>query len=285
MIKTLNRRALAGWLGGDLYSPTKPNQAATVKSLRKRKPLPGSVRELRDRLFANPVPYPTGMERPRTRGACEGGERPCPWVSCRYHLAFDVTPGGSLKVNFPDRDVADMPETCALDVADRGGCGSLSRFASVMNLSFDRAAQVTTEALTCARETATQEGCDLALFVRPSLRKARASRRERRGRTKVDSVIVRLSLADRALIAAAAPNRGLGPWMRDVALKAAHRREACLLQPSTRGRTETAVGVPFRIAEELDLVRAAVQRDRSKGLGPWLRAVALQAAGCPSDAR
>jgi hypothetical protein len=30
--------------------------------------------------------------RPRNRSECKDGPRPCPWVSCRYHLALDVHP-------------------------------------------------------------------------------------------------------------------------------------------------------------------------------------------------
>lgn len=50
--------------------------------------------------------------------------RPCPFVSCRWHLAVDVTGAGSLTENFPDLDVDELTETCALDVADRGGHGA-----------------------------------------------------------------------------------------------------------------------------------------------------------------
>lgn len=34
--------------------------------------------------------------RPRTRAECEGGVRPCPWVSCKHHLAIDVLASGSI---------------------------------------------------------------------------------------------------------------------------------------------------------------------------------------------
>lgn len=64
------------------------------------------------------------VERPATRGECLAGgphaERPCPWVGCKHHLYLDVKPNGSIVMNFPDVDVADMPVSCALDVADRG---------------------------------------------------------------------------------------------------------------------------------------------------------------------
>ena len=56
--------------------------------------------------------------RPRTRGDCEQGERPCPFVSCKHHLYLDVSARtGAIKLNFPDLEVWEMNETCALDVA------------------------------------------------------------------------------------------------------------------------------------------------------------------------
>jgi hypothetical protein len=63
--------------------------------------------------------YPEKLERPKTRGDCKGGIRPCPFVGCRFHLYLEVSHAGSVTVNF-DGEVWDMGETCALDVADRG---------------------------------------------------------------------------------------------------------------------------------------------------------------------
>lgn len=56
-------------------------------------------------------------QRPRTRGDCINGPRPCPWYGCRYHLGLDVTRSGRVIA----ADLDEMTETCALDVADRGG--------------------------------------------------------------------------------------------------------------------------------------------------------------------
>lgn len=70
---------------------------------------------------------------PESRSECRGGERPCPYVSCRFHLLLDVTSDGRLyltrELDEQDEDsIADalreMPETCALDVADRGASTS-----------------------------------------------------------------------------------------------------------------------------------------------------------------
>jgi hypothetical protein len=94
-------------------------------------------------------------ERPRTRGDCLSGgrnaQRPCPWVSCAAHLALDVRDRGAyatVRETFPGVEVWDMPETCALDVADRGGA-ALEEVAALMNLTPERAGRV--EALAVER--------------------------------------------------------------------------------------------------------------------------------------
>jgi hypothetical protein len=86
---------------------------------------------------------------PLTRGGCEEIERPCPLVSCRYHLFLDVDPcTGSIKFNFPDLVDDDetplldeMPETCALDVADRSHV-TLEALGELLNLTRERARQI-----------------------------------------------------------------------------------------------------------------------------------------------
>ena len=67
--------------------------------------------------------YPEAVEgRPQTRAECEGGARPCPYVSCVHHLYLDVSEQtGAIKMNFPDLEPWELTESCALDVADRGG--------------------------------------------------------------------------------------------------------------------------------------------------------------------
>lgn len=81
-------------------------------------------------------------DRPKTRAECEGGCRPCPFVSCKYHLYLDVNPKtGSVKLNFPDLEVEDMPETCVLDIADKGGL-TLEETGDVLNLTRERIRQM-----------------------------------------------------------------------------------------------------------------------------------------------
>lgn len=37
--------------------------------------------------------HPGNEQRPRTRGECKDGPRPCPWVSCRHHLLLEIASG------------------------------------------------------------------------------------------------------------------------------------------------------------------------------------------------
>lgn len=92
--------------------------------------------------------YPeTDYWRPQTRGECIDGPRPCPYVSCKHHLFIDVSPRtGAIKLNFPDLEVWELAESCALDVADRGGT-TLEDVGAIMNLTRERIRQVEVKAL------------------------------------------------------------------------------------------------------------------------------------------
>jgi hypothetical protein len=81
--------------------------------------------------------YPeTDYWKPRTRADCAEGPRPCPFVSCKYHLFIDVSAKtGAIKLNFP-----------ALDVADRGGT-TLEDVGAIMNLTRERIRQLEVKAL------------------------------------------------------------------------------------------------------------------------------------------
>ncbi len=85
--------------------------------------------------------------RPTARSQCVDMERPCPFVSCKYHLYIDVHPvRGSIKINFPDVEVWEMTDTCALDIADRGGI-TLEEVGEIMNLTRERVRQLETQGL------------------------------------------------------------------------------------------------------------------------------------------
>jgi hypothetical protein len=85
-------------------------------------------------------------ERPKTRGECLQMERPCCFVSCKYHLFLDVTQNGSIRLNFPDREIEDMPETCALDVADQDGM-TLEDVGELLNVTRERIRMIEVQAL------------------------------------------------------------------------------------------------------------------------------------------
>jgi hypothetical protein len=89
---------------------------------------------------------PVDVPRPQSRAECTrapGEERePCPWVACKHHLYLDVNPEtGSIKINFPDLEPWEIGETCALDVAERGGI-TLEEVGEIMNLTRERIRQV-----------------------------------------------------------------------------------------------------------------------------------------------
>ena len=80
--------------------------------------------------------------RPQTRGECVNGQRPCPYGACKHDLYLDVNPvTGSIKINFPDVEVWEMQESCALDIAERGG-QTLEEVGAIMNLTRERIRQV-----------------------------------------------------------------------------------------------------------------------------------------------
>ncbi len=90
--------------------------------------------------------------RPRTRADCINGPRPCLFVSCKHNLYLDVNPEtGSIKLNFPDKEIWELEHTCALDVAEKGGI-TLEEVGEIMNLTRERIRQVETRGLAKLRE-------------------------------------------------------------------------------------------------------------------------------------
>jgi hypothetical protein len=142
---------------GALALETAPNTAATAitreqrRSRRKREIRARTIsvkRMTKRELEIGRMLYPeTDYYKPRTRAECADGARPCPYVSCQHHLYLDVSARtGAIKLNFPDLEVWDMNETCALDVADRGGT-TLEDVGAIMNLTRERIRQVEVKAL------------------------------------------------------------------------------------------------------------------------------------------
>lgn len=89
--------------------------------------------------------------RPRTFEECDsvglGDITPCPFVSCKHHLYLDVNERtGSIKFNFPGREVDELPATCALRVAEEGGL-TLDGVADVIGVVRERIRQIEDRAL------------------------------------------------------------------------------------------------------------------------------------------
>lgn len=66
------------------------------------------------------------LRLPVTRGECAAVARPCPWVTCQHHLAG--------------------AESCALDVADRGGA-TLEEVAEALGTTRERVRQIEEKAI------------------------------------------------------------------------------------------------------------------------------------------
>ena len=103
--------------------------------------------------------------RPQTFADCESvglGELfPCPFVSCKHHLYLDVNPRtGSIKLNFPDREVDELPATCALRVSLRGGV-TLEEVADAIGVVRERIRQIEDRALAQLRAAAIDAAEDL----------------------------------------------------------------------------------------------------------------------------
>ena len=137
----------------NLGRPDKGGRTAACAP-RRRRPHTESARQLQRERRSLPIidsdsddDDDDDLAAPALRSECRGGVRPCPWVSCRFHLYLDVNPRtGSLKLNFPDREPGDLSCSCALDVAEEGGL-TLEDVGALLNLTRERARQLESVAL------------------------------------------------------------------------------------------------------------------------------------------
>lgn len=122
----------------DAAEVDKPDSRPRSKTIARKQML----RERRRMIAQGTIPEILDYDRPVRRVECREDKRPCLYVSCRYHLYLDVNPEtGSIKLNFPDKEVWELEETCALDVAERGGI-TLEEVGEIMNLTRERIRQV-----------------------------------------------------------------------------------------------------------------------------------------------
>ncbi len=96
-------------------------------------------------------------ERPRARVDCAEGLRPCPFVSCRYHLLWERKKAiwqrqfrrGERTLREDEvvlMALSSMQATCALDVADAGGV-PLGAVAEILGVKPERVRQIEVRAL------------------------------------------------------------------------------------------------------------------------------------------
>lgn len=118
------------------------------------------------------------IQRPRTRGDCVGGARPCPFVGCAHHLALDITEVGTILLRggyesssgsiaipirmtpedfereadaFIEHFFEQGRESCELDGADAGGL-TLQEVGERSGVTRERVRQIETEALAYLEE-------------------------------------------------------------------------------------------------------------------------------------
>lgn len=89
---------------------------------------------------------PGDVKRPTVLADCADRRAPCPWASCRYHLAVEVTEVGSLKLNHPDRDLVELGATCTFDIVSRGEATG-DEVGAALNISHERVRQIEVRAL------------------------------------------------------------------------------------------------------------------------------------------
>lgn len=109
----------------DVYAVQGNHEARRAAFRASAKPVMEDLRRTsaaRLRVMSEEYPEETAHLRPKTRGDCIDGIRPCPFVSCKHHLYLSVARNGNIKVNFPDVGPEDLPtdRSCTLDVADAG---------------------------------------------------------------------------------------------------------------------------------------------------------------------
>lgn len=99
-------------------------------------------------------------DRPRTRGDCADGPRPCPYVSCQHNLFLDTNEDtGLLTLNFPGLEPDEVPadRSCALDLAERGGA-TLDDVGLLLNVSRERIRQIESKAFARVRRLSKNPG-------------------------------------------------------------------------------------------------------------------------------
>lgn len=68
--------------------------------------------------------------------------RPCPFVWCKHHLYLDVRESGSIVINYPDKEVWELEDSCVLDIIDKEEEITLEETGNRLNLTRERIRQI-----------------------------------------------------------------------------------------------------------------------------------------------
>lgn len=90
------------------------------------------------------------LARPRTRGDCATGPRPCPWASCRHHLLIEVSDSGTIHLAANTLDPMSLQQSCSLDVAERGSL-TLEEVGALLNITRERVRQIEVNGIAALR--------------------------------------------------------------------------------------------------------------------------------------
>lgn len=104
----------------------------------------GTLEEIREEL-PEWLSDALALERPKTRGECVGGPRPCPWAACRHNNYLEVSSSGGLGTAHRV-GIEDLKDSCSLDVADRGD-STLEEVGAALGVTRERVRQVEAKAL------------------------------------------------------------------------------------------------------------------------------------------
>lgn len=90
-------------------------------------------------------------KRPRSRGDCVKGPRPCPWVSCRHHLGTDVKPRKMTKkrakkkpplLKIYEENIFGERPSCVLDLCEEGQPMTFEQIGEAIGLTKQRVEQI-----------------------------------------------------------------------------------------------------------------------------------------------
>lgn len=132
-----------------------PHQA--LEQLAPAQPLPPARPDVQDASTGPKEPM-----RPMIRAECLHGPRPCPWVTCRYHLwtqtARRYGAGGSSSWHLLTEDrvgeiLGQMPQTCVLDVVRPGLELTLEEVGEILQVVRERVRQIQQDGERSLRKT------------------------------------------------------------------------------------------------------------------------------------